>query len=272
MRQVPFQHTERTAGWGAGCRGRSPGGRESENQVPRPGWVGVVLEEMEVLSPGRWAGSQRERARTLHRHPARSPLILSRPGERSRFQEIRQPVAPQGRGPGSPWLSPCTPPCPLQEHVCTATLMTLQEVVPSLSTGPGALGRAGVQGARSEHSKAPGPSGGGSPTICPWICGRLLVSGLEGFLEEAPQQDLKGREMKQTQGWMTGLSGECEEARGLEQSWAGWWPPRAAALASLLPLPELAKQGKEGRPLVPSPASRGGSGGRVSPAPLPGFR
>ena len=39
------------------------------------------------------------------------------------------------------------------------------------------------------------------------------MSGLEGFLEEAPQQGLKGRQMKQTQGWMTGLSGECEEAR-----------------------------------------------------------
>ena len=86
-----------------------PWRQESENQVPRPGWVGVVLEEMEALSPGRWAGSQRERARTPHRQPAQSPLILSRPGERSRFQEIQQPVALQGRGPGSPWLSPCAP-------------------------------------------------------------------------------------------------------------------------------------------------------------------
>ena len=43
-----------------------PWRQESENQVPRPGWVGVVLEEMEALSPGRWAGSQRERARTPH--------------------------------------------------------------------------------------------------------------------------------------------------------------------------------------------------------------
>lgn len=51
VRQVPFQHTEGTAGWGAGCGGRSPGGRGSENQVPRPGWVGMVLEEMEGLSP-----------------------------------------------------------------------------------------------------------------------------------------------------------------------------------------------------------------------------
>ena len=97
------------------------------------------------------------------------------------------------------------------------------------------------------------------------------MSGLEGFLEEAPQQDLKGRQMKQTQGWMTGLSGECEEVRWAGAELGGGRLPRAAALTSLLPLPEPAKQGKEGRPLVPSPASRGG-GGAVSPAPLPGFR
>ena len=98
--------------------------------------------------------------------PSPEPSILSRPGERPWFQEI------QKRGPlreGSLGL-PEPPPCPLQEHVCTVTLMTPQEVGPSLSTGPGPLGRAGVQGACSEHSKALGSPGGGSPTVCPWIC------------------------------------------------------------------------------------------------------
>lgn len=47
----------------------------------------------------------------------------------------------------------------------------------------------------------------------PGYADSLQWSGLEGFLEEAPQQDLKGREMKQTQGWMAGLDGGCEEAR-----------------------------------------------------------
>lgn len=95
----------------------------------------------------------------------------------------------------------------------------------------------------------------------------LQWSGLEGFLEEAPQQNLKGREMKQTQGWMAGLDGGCEEARQAGAELGGARPPRAAALMALPPLPDPAKQGKQSRPLVPPPASRGGGG--VSPGPLP---
>ena len=52
------------------------------------------------------------------------------------------------------------------------------------------------------------------------------MSGLEGFLEEAPQQDLKGRQMKQTQGWMTGLSGESEEVRRAGAELGGGRLPR----------------------------------------------
>lgn len=51
--------------------------------------------------------------------------------------------------------------------------------------------------------------------------------------------------MKQTQGWMTGLSGECEEARRAEQSWAAGRPQ--GCIPAVLPLPEPAKQGKGGQ-------------------------
>lgn len=73
--------------------------------------------------------------------------------------------------------------------------------------------------------------------------------------------------MKQTQGWMTGLSGRCEEAlRAGAEAGQQRRPPGAASLVSLLLLPgHRPKQGKEGRPSAFS-VSRGGRWG--SPAPI----